>query len=212
MQHYDWNKDFWQRHLSDKDAMDLFEQLWLRRHLDFLGSLPKGRVLDLGCGLGQYTELWHALGFSVVSSDISTDALQQLKDRIPEAATLPLDMTQPLPFEDESFDVVFASLSIHYFSEAQTDALLAQIRRILKPGGHFIGSVNATEAYVYIQDTAVTLEENFYLTDGRYIRLFDRAAFDRFFQGFDKVLLEFTHTVRFKKPKDQWEFIYRRPV
>ena len=40
MQHYDWNKDFWQRHLSDKDAMDLFEQLWLRRHLDFLGSFP----------------------------------------------------------------------------------------------------------------------------------------------------------------------------
>lgn len=212
MKTYDWNKDFWQRHLNDRDAMDLFDQLWLTRHLPFLRTLPKGRVLDLGCGLGQYTEMWHALGFSVTSADISSDALAQLKERLPCADTVRLDMSQPLPFPDGGFDVVFASLSIHYFPEVQTDALLSEICRILKPGGYFIGSVNSTVAYVYIQDSAVTLEENFYFTDGRHIRLFDRAAFDRFFAGFDQVLLELTHTVRFKKPKDQWEFIYRRPL
>jgi ubiquinone/menaquinone biosynthesis C-methylase UbiE len=40
-----------------------------------------------------------------------------------------------LPFADETFDVVYASLSLHYFDEETTNLIFKEIYRILKPGG-----------------------------------------------------------------------------
>ncbi len=46
-------------------------------------------------------------------------------------------MAQPLPFEDESVDMVFAGQSIEHVSEAEADLICRECLRILKPGGHF---------------------------------------------------------------------------
>lgn len=41
----------------------------------------------------------------------------------------------PMPFHDEQFDIVYARLSLHYFTNAQTKQIFQQLHRILKPGG-----------------------------------------------------------------------------
>lgn len=205
-----WNDGYWRRHLAEPERMDIFEDQWLWKHQALIDSLPKGRVLDLGCGIGQYTDLWLRNGFSVTSADISRHALDELKRRTPDAVTVELDMSQDLPFKDGVFDAVFANLSIHYFDEETTLKLAEEIRRILKPGGLFMGSVNSSKAYKYIEDFALVLAPNFYLSGERYIRLFDRPQFDLFFGKFKQVSLEETHTVRFRKSKDMWEFVYQK--
>ena len=205
-----WNDSYWRRHLSQPERMDIFEDLWVCKHQEMIDKLNKGYVLDLGCGIGQYTDFWLSNGFQVTSADISEKALQTLKERTPSAVTVELDMSKPLPFGDSTFDVVFANLSTHYFDEKTTLALSGEIHRILKPGGLFMGSMNSTAAFRFVKDQAIELEENFYLIGPRHIRLFDRPQFDRFFGQFHMVSLEEVCTVRFKSKKDQWEFIFQK--
>lgn len=205
-----WNDKYWRRHLAEPERMDIFEQLWIGKHQKFIDKLNKGHALDLGCGIGQFTDYWLVNGFQVISADISENALNALKERTPSATTVELDMSKPLPFEAGTFDVVFANLSIHYFDEKTTIALSWEIQRVLKPGGLFIGSVNSSVAYEIVRDKAKELEKNYYLIGERYIRLFDRPQFDLFFGQFKTVSLEEIHTVRFKNQRDHWEFIFQK--
>ena len=205
-----WNDKYWRRHLAEPERMDIFEQLWIGKHQKLIDKLNKGHALDLGCGIGQFTDYWLVNGFQVISADISENALNALKERTPSATTVELDMSKPLPFEAGTFDVVFANLSIHYFDEKTTIALSGEIQRVLKPGGLFIGSVNSSVAYEIVRDKAKELEKNYYLIGERYIRLFDRPQFDLFFGQFKTVSLEEIHTVRFKNQRDHWEFIFQK--
>lgn len=205
-----WNDHYWRRHLAEPERMDIFEALWISKHQELIDKLNKGHVLDLGCGIGQFTDYWLANGFQVTSADISVNALHALKERTPAAAAIELDMSQPLPFLDRTFDVVFANLSIHYFDKKTTLALSGEIHRILKPDGLFIGSVNSSIAYEIVKNEATVLEDNYYRIGERSIRLFDRPQFDLFFGQFKTVSLEEIHTVRFRKQRDHWEFIFQK--
>ena len=206
-----WDKGYWERHLAQTQRMDIFDNLWVTKHQQLIDALEKGTVLDLGCGIGQYTDYWLANGFDVISTDISVVALKELKARTPNAKTLQLDMSESMPFDDAAFDIVFANLSIHFFDSETTQKLTNEISRVLKPNGLFIGSVNSSKAYEFVKDRAQILDENYYLIGERYIRLFDRQSFDLFFHDFRMISLEETHITRFKGDKDMWEFIYQKP-
>jgi SAM-dependent methyltransferase len=94
------------------------------------------RVLDLGCRSGALTR--HFLeGNSVVGLDIDAAALEK-------AAALGIEpvranVEEPLPFEDASFDAVVAGELLEHLQFP--DALAAEIRRVLRPGGVLAGSV-----------------------------------------------------------------------
>ena len=46
-----------------------------------------------------------------------------------------MDSNHPLPFRDNTFDVVYARLSLHYFRDSVTKEIFKEIHRILKPDG-----------------------------------------------------------------------------
>jgi SAM-dependent methyltransferase len=46
-------------------------------------------------------------------------------------------LAQQLPAEDGSYDVVIASLVLHHFPSDRLDIALAEVRRVLRPGGRF---------------------------------------------------------------------------
>lgn len=97
---------------------------------------PGRRVLDLGCRYGALTRAY-AEGNEVVGVDVDRDALA-------EAAKLGIethwaDVEEPLPFPSESFDVVVAGELIEHLREPER--LVAEARRVLRPGGSFVGSV-----------------------------------------------------------------------
>ena len=204
-----WNEKYWVRHMRDDD-LDNIEDAWIEKYDEMISSYS-GKLLDLGCGVGQYSKYFDDKGFSVTSADISERALAYLSEKYAGIDTVRVDMTQPLPFADNSFDVVFANLSIHFFSESDTRSLIAEVKRILKDDGIFVGSCNSSKAYKYIADCSSVLEDGFYREDGgRTVRLFDKAQFNRFFADWQEVVLVETETVRFNKSKNMWEFIYKK--
>jgi len=202
-----WNKGYWKEHIENDDLNNI-EDLWIN-NCEILENIH-GKALDLGCGVGQYTKYLLDKGMDVVSGDISTEALSTLKEKIPEAKTIVLDMSKPLEFEDESFDLVFANLSIHFFNKETTINLIKEIKRILKKDGYFIGSVNSSKAYEFIKDHVVELEKDFYQSKERQVRLFTKEQFDEFFSDFKLISLEEVETIRFNKRKDMWKFIYKK--
>lgn len=189
------------------EKLDFLSDLWIEKYTGTFNKMPKGKALDLGCGLGQYTEYLLNKGYDVTSADIPVEVLNQLKSYIPDANIKQLDMSKPLPFEDNSFDLVFANLSIHYFDKETTISLLKEIKRILKENGYFIGSVNSTKTFKFIKDSAIELEENYYFENGRNVRLWNQEQFDEFVIDFNLEELHEVETTRWNKTKIMWEFI-----
>lgn len=204
-----WNDTYWKKQLENHEGknQDFLYDLWADKYQYIIEKINRGTALDLGCGLGQCTKYFMGKGFSVISADISSEVLQRLKSEIKNAQIIQLDMSKLFLFEDDSFDLVFANLSIHYFDKETTISLLKEINRILKPNGYFIGSVNSSKSFVLIKDDATELEPNYYYESGRNVRLWDQVQFDSFFKDFDLEVLEEVTTTRWNRTKIMWEFV-----
>ncbi len=94
------------------------------------------RVLDLGCRSGALTR--HFLdGNDVVGLDVDRAALEKAAQLGIE--TIVANVDEPLPFSDASFDAVVAGELLEHLQFP--DSLVAEARRILRPGGVLVGSV-----------------------------------------------------------------------
>ncbi len=95
-----------------------------------------GNLAEFGCGTGFYTQVLAGKADSVVATDLSPGMLALAKDQIKAAnVTFQAEDCQRTSLPDGAFDTAFISLVIH-FTEA--DKTLAEMRRILKPGGTLI--------------------------------------------------------------------------
>jgi len=109
--------------------------------IDLAGDVGGRRVLDAGCGSGPLSAALRAKGAIVTGFDSSSAMVELARQRLGERAALYVaDLSQPLPFADGAFDDVVASLVLHYLRD--WTAPLAELRRVLKPGGRLILSVN----------------------------------------------------------------------
>ncbi|CAN5833714.1 hypothetical protein BH23CHL2_BH23CHL2_30780 [soil metagenome] len=113
---------------------------WLQEHRDLLRSGMT--ALDLGCGSGEDTADLLRMGLDVIAFDQSLYRLRRARERAPGARIVRGDMRQALPFADERFDVVVASLSIHYFDWRTTERIVAEAWRVLRAGGWILCRVN----------------------------------------------------------------------
>ncbi len=93
----------------------------------------KDIVLELGCGTGAFTSRLSELGYNIVGLDISDKMLFNAKN-ISSNEYLQGDMDS-LPFSDETFDIVFASASLHHLPDLYRCA--SESFRVLKRGGRF---------------------------------------------------------------------------
>lgn len=97
-------------------------------HRELAGLRLHGRVLDLGgksADASYYSYIQRDPGCEIVSTDLD-----------PKPGVLALDVQQPFPVEDESFDFVLAFNLFEHVYDFRTAP--SEIRRVLKPGGVFV--------------------------------------------------------------------------
>ncbi len=109
--------------------------------LDLAGDVAGRRILDAGCGAGPlFAELLDR-GAIMTGFDSSAKMVELARKRLGgDAALRVADIGDPLPFSDGEFDDVISALVLHYLED--WTAPLAEIRRVLKPGGRLIMAVN----------------------------------------------------------------------
>jgi trans-aconitate methyltransferase len=103
--------------------------------VDLLGPRAGERILDLGCGDGALTEKLVACGCDVVGLDTSAEQVAGARARGLDAR---VGSGEALAFDGE-FDAVFSNAALHWMR--RPDAVIARVRRALKPGGRFVGEM-----------------------------------------------------------------------
>ncbi len=123
---------------------------------------PKeGKVLELGAGHGQDSLFFAKQGYEVVSTDIETTSLaENMAKHKCHAKVVNVNLLDSLPFEDSSFEVVYAHLSLHYFELEKTFEIMNEISRVLKPGGVLAFLTNSTNDPEY--NTGLMIEPDFF--------------------------------------------------
>lgn len=119
--------------------------------LSLAGEVSGRRILDAGCGAGPLSAALRERGAQVSGIDASAPMVALAGRRLGEGADLRVgDLADPLPFADGAFDDVVASLVLHYLKD--WGPTLAEMRRVLRPGGRLIASVHHPFADYAMQD------------------------------------------------------------
>jgi SAM-dependent methyltransferase len=158
------------------------------------GYFPaQGRILELGAGAGHDSRFFAGLRYEVVSTDSSGAALKLNTSLIPDdlkpgITVRQLDITHDFPFMDAYFEVVYASLCIHYFGMVVTHHIIDEISRVLKPDGVFAFIVNSTSDPDYGQGPCI--EEDFFQIGKDTKRYFNVASARKIVSGFETIILD----------------------
>jgi SAM-dependent methyltransferase len=142
----------------------LFDQLLKGR------IAPEMRLLDAGCGFGRNLVYLLREGYHVCAVDSSAEAVthvralaRSLAPALPES-NFRQEPIERMSFEDASADVVLSSAVLHFArDDAHFEAMLAEMWRVLKPGGLFFCRLAST----------IGIESQVRLIEGRRHRLPD---------------------------------------
>jgi len=113
-----------------------------QKSIGLLAQIKAGdKVLDVGCGSGRLTmaaQGWAGADGEVVGLDPSPEMIQVARQNAARAelkTKFELGAVESMPFPDASFDVVLNRLMLHHLPGDLKQRGLAEMRRVLKPGG-----------------------------------------------------------------------------
>lgn len=94
------------------------------------------QILDLCCGSGQVTRFLVDFSENVIGLDASPLSIQRSQKNVPNATYIEA-FAEDMPFTDNLFDVVHTSAALHEMQPEQLRKIIAEVYRVLKPGGVF---------------------------------------------------------------------------
>lgn len=193
-------KDYWDETHKTYSMSKITYDNWLDDYKEVLDNC-KTEVLDLGCGVGNDTLYLTERGFKVIACDYSDVALKHLKEQLKSVETKRIDISNPLPFKDTTFDLVIADLSLHYFDEKTTIEIMKEIKRILKPNGHLLARVNSIADKNFGAGNGQKIEDNYYFVEGYNKRFFSIEDAKKFFSYIGKTKIKEADMLRYREPK-----------
>jgi SAM-dependent methyltransferase len=134
-------QEFWSEHWADEDVDRLLRIASTSPLTTIIeAALPAdGRILEAGCGLGQYVILFRERGRAVTGADWSLDALRRCRAAAPSTPLAVMDLGR-LAVKTCSL-AAYLSLGVVEHDEDGPGAIVAEAARVLAPGGTLVLSV-----------------------------------------------------------------------
>lgn len=152
------------------DNADIYEEMdpvtleFGRQLLDYADPVPGARLLDVGAGRGAVVRVALSRGCVVTAVDAAPGMVARLRTDFPTISAAQMDAHR-LDFPDSCYDVVTAGFVIDLLSDPAE--ALAEVRRVLKPGGVFALSTPGPLPYRERWQWLVDLAKEFYPTTVR---------------------------------------------
>ncbi|MFA6421974.1 MAG: class I SAM-dependent methyltransferase [Candidatus Buchananbacteria bacterium] len=143
------------------------ESRFAKRVYLFIKNKKLETVLDLGCGGGRDSKYFSQKGYKVVALDIMVSQSQQEKLKHDHIKFIKSDIRN-IKIKNDSFDIIYAHLSLHYFDDRTTDKIFSKLYKILKPGGYIFIKCKSINDPLFGKGKKI--EENIYKSD--YLRHF----------------------------------------
>lgn len=181
--------------------------------LDLFGRAQASDVLELGAGQGRDTQAFLAAGMTVTALDYALQGLDELRTTAEAAGTasrlttVAHDVREPLPLPDDSVDGVFSHMMFNMaLTTTELDALAAEVRRVLRPGGLHVYTVRHTGDAHY--GAGIDHGDDMFENGGFIVHFFDRALVDRLANGF--TLIDLTAFEEGALPRRLWQVTMRK--
>ncbi|MBX3405465.1 MAG: class I SAM-dependent methyltransferase [Phycisphaeraceae bacterium] len=165
----------WSRPELYNDRTTPLRMALLRKHLPAAGIAPGARVLDLGCGCGEFSGFFKELGYEAEGIDISANAVEYARRNHPGPAYHVGEVQTLLPARAGAFDAVFSSEVIEHLFDVE--GYLRSINRLLKPRGVLV----LTTPYHGVAKNIVIAMSKFsrhFDPLGQHIRFFDKPGLE----------------------------------
>jgi len=151
-------------------------------------------LLDIGCGVGIDSVFFAQKGLRVTAVDFSESGIEKLKQSIKNKKTktiTPLlrDITN-LKFPPNSFDVIYAHLSLQYFDNRTTTKIFNKLYEILYPKGLFFIKCKFTDDRRYGKGKEI--EKDMYKLKGHNRHFFSKEYMAEKLEGFKVLKIEKT--------------------
>lgn len=135
-----WEKIYQQNRWPRQEPVPLFHEV-----VPTFQSRKCRRILDLGCGNGNYLVPFAEKDFDMIGADISPAGLNVSRQRL-LSKSMPVSLVQcdfrlPLPFRNCSFDGIWSVQSIHHARIDVIRLTIQELWRVLTPNGYMIVSV-----------------------------------------------------------------------
>lgn len=117
----------WGREHADLDY-------WKEEFLTFKKLLPKGKVLEIGCGGGRDAKVLLSMGYDYVGTDIAKEFVKVAKEFVPKGKFLTRS-AYDLGFKDNEFNGFWASAVFLHIPKKRMDEALTELKRVIKPDG-----------------------------------------------------------------------------
>jgi len=105
-------------------------------------------LLDLGCGDGRDSIYFSNKRLNVTAVDFSKSGIEKLKARQNKVNCVPKDIRN-INFPENSFDVIYTYLILHYFDDKTTNEIFNNLYKILKRGGLIFVKCKSTDDALY---------------------------------------------------------------
>ncbi len=120
-------------------------------------------LLDFGCGLGRHSVFFSQQGFRVSAFDLSSNGIEYLRawaQREELKINMQIADMVSLPYQNNSFDCLFAYHVISHTNTAGMGKIMNEIKRIVKPGGEIYMTLCSKETWSFVEAGYPKIDEN----------------------------------------------------
>ena len=189
------NQDkIWEAFQNDESLVDI--GFPARRRFKFFVKrvLSDSRVLNVGAGNGYLESLLVQKGVDVSCLDPSSSTIERVRERLGLDEKAQVGYSQSMPYSDGGFDYVIMSEVLEHLDDTVIEETLTEVKRVLRAGGQFIGTVPADEALQASIVVCPSCGERFHRWG--HIQSFSQDQLSHLLnQYFDKVMVRRIHFV-----------------